>query len=343
MDLNSFLPNAVNYLQTLPINTFPGWSPDTPFKIQPLAQGEYNMNYIVQQAGCPDWVLRINVGSQIHRDDQICYEFNTLRLLEASHHTPLPLFVDDSRAKLNFGVLGMTYLHGVPLNYRVHSLEAAKLFANLHEYSSHFHETHLIQENTPLSMTYQECSELLPTYFDSELADPAIQQFLKEVLDWANQARAKEKFFTADPIPCVINTEVNSSNFIFQPDTHTLFLVDWEKPLWGDPSQDLSHFCVPTTTLWKTEYQMTPQMKSNFLATYQNNLKNQHLKDTIIDRVRLRDPFNCLRGISWSAMAWVSYQTGEAVIKNQDTYQKLCHYMNIDFIRSLFEPFLNRS
>jgi len=56
--------------------------------------------------------------------------------------------------------------------------------------------------------------------------------------------------------------------------------------------------------------------------------------------VRLRDPFNCLRGISWSAMAWVAYQTGEHALRNEDTFRKVSAYLHLDFVRSLFDPYL---
>ena len=47
-----------------------------------------------------------------------------------------------------------------------------------------------------------------------------------------------------------------------------------------------------------------------------------------------------LRGISWSAMAWAAYQADFAGVKNPDTWRTLQRYMDLDFIRSLFDPFL---
>ncbi|MEE4194276.1 MAG: aminoglycoside phosphotransferase family protein [Anaerolineae bacterium] len=340
MDLISYLPKVKRYLSFITPEQMPTWRSQTPASITPLAQGEYNMNYLIQQGDSPPWVLRVNVGSQIHREDQIEYEFKALQLLAETKRTPLPFFVDDSREHIPQGVLGMQYLPGTMMNYQTHATEAAQLFAEIHSLSHDLERTHLIQEKTPLSMTYEECTELLPGYLESDLADPDIVSFLKEVLDWANTARLKETYFLNDPWNCIINTEVNSSNFIWCECEKRLSLVDWEKPLWGDPSQDLSHFCVPTTTLWKTNFRMDESIKQVFLVTYCDHLNDKHLIDTIHDRVRLRDPFNCLRGISWSAWAWIAYQTGGAAIKNQDTYRKLCSYMEIHFIRSLFKPYM---
>jgi aminoglycoside phosphotransferase (APT) family kinase protein len=189
-------------------------------------------------------------------------------------------------------------------------------------------------------MTYEECARLLPVYLTSDLADPDLRDYLAEVLDWAAEARHREQAFIEDPWPCIINTEVNSGNFIANRENNTLHLVDWEKPLYGDPSQDLSHFCAPMTTLWKTEYRMSPAAKDRFLETYKAAIPDRHLRDTIAERVRLRDPFNYLRGISWSAMAWVAYQTGEHAVQNEDTFRKIETYLDLDFQRSLFDPYL---
>jgi aminoglycoside phosphotransferase (APT) family kinase protein len=167
-------------------------------------------------------------------------------------------------------------------------------------------------------------------------------EYLETVKGWADSARAGERFFQQDPWPCIVNTEVNSGNFIVDRRRGTLHLVDWEMPRYGDPSQDLSHFCSPLTTLWKTRYRMSDGEKTAFIRTYAARHRDRHLRDTIGDRVRLRDPFVYLRGISWSAMGWVAYQTDYDGVRNPDTWATLERYMNLEFIRSLFDPFLSR-
>jgi aminoglycoside phosphotransferase (APT) family kinase protein len=189
-------------------------------------------------------------------------------------------------------------------------------------------------------MTYEECARLLPVYLDSNLADPALRDYLSDVLAWAAEARHRERYFVQDPCPCIINTEVNSGNFIVDRESNRLYLVDWEKPLYGDPSQDLSHFCAPMTTLWKTDYRMTPADKARFVQAYKRAVDNRHLANTVDERIRLRDPFNYLRGISWSAMAWVAYQTGEHAVRNEDTFRKVASYLDLAFQRAMFDPFL---
>ena len=340
MDLLALLPVVQAYLGKGVSPDVPDGDPAHAFDVSPLAQGEYNLNYTVQQDG-RRWVLRVNMGSQIQRADQIVYEYNALRLLAESGVTPHPYFVDDSRAHIPYGVLGMEYLPGEALDYRRDLESAAQLFAHVHSVRV-ADDNPLIHEARPLTMTYEECARLLPVYLESPLAAPALRDYLAEVLAWAAEARHREVYFLADPWPCIINTEVNSGNFIANRARGTLHLVDWEKPLWGDPSQDLSHFSVPTTTLWKTDYRMSAANKCAFLDTYRAAVPDAHLRDTIIERVRLRDPFNCLRGISWSAMAWVTYQTGDHTVRNADTFRKVTAYLNLDFMRGLFDPYMER-
>jgi aminoglycoside phosphotransferase (APT) family kinase protein len=309
-----------------------------PLSVSLLARGEYNLNYRVR-AGEETLVFRVNMGTQIEREDQIQYEFAALKLLEDSGVTPKPYFVDDSRTFFDQGIGIMEYLPGRALDYTADLEAAAALLARVHQTAVPA-DHHLIREEAPLDLIYRECAGLLETYFQSDLADPAIAAFLREVLDWSGEARRRERFYREDPWPCIVNTEVNSGNFIVNPDRQTIHLVDWEMPRWGDPSQDLSHFCSPLTTLWKTDFRMTADEKIRFLKAYARQIHDPHLQDTLFERVRLRDPFVYLRGISWSAMGWVAYQTQFAGMKNPDTWETLQRYLDLAFIRSLFEPFM---
>jgi len=327
------------YVQAADFSRVPGWDSARPFEVFPLAQGEYNLNYRLRQ-GRRQWVLRVNLGTQIGREDQILYEYQALQLLAGSGATPQAYYVDDTRQRLPHGVLLMEYLAGEALDYTRDLAAAARLLAQIHSFSARLDITHLIVEERPLSMTCDECGRLLQVYFDCEQADAAICRYLRDVLAWAEQARLREACFLADPWPCIINTEVNSGNFIANRESGSLHLVDWEKPLWGDPSQDLSHFSVPTTTLWKTDQRLDATRRGEFLAAYRAALADAHLRDTIDERVRLRDPFNCLRGISWSAMAWVAYQNGRHALRNADTFRKIEQYLQPAFLHSLFDVYL---
>ena len=343
MNINSFLPKVKTYLDEIDLSVLSGWERDLPWQVDPLAQGEYNMNFLLRQDEAR-WVLRINIDTQIALENQIRYEFETLAMLANSGFTPRPFYVDDTKTLINYGVLIMEYLEGDALVYKRDIQEAARLFAGIHRCSHQMDDgKHLLVEKNPLSMTYAECSQLLQRYFGSPAAKPTIQDYLKSILEWADEARTRERYFQDNPWWCVINTEVNSSNFIVNQKEGCVHLVDWEKPLWGDPSQDLSHFSVPTTTLWKTNHRLTEAERQLFLDTYRMAIADEYLAETIEDRVNLRDPFNCLRGVSWCAMAWVSYRCGTHILQNADTFVKLEMYLDSDFLHSVFDPYLERA
>ena len=309
--------------------------------VAPLAQGEYNLNYLIYSHDLK-LVFRVNIGTQIDRADQTTYEYKALKLLKPSGVTPRPYFVDDTRQFFDRGILIMEYLPGVALDYGQDLADAAALLAAVHQVEVAEEDNHLIREDAPLSLIYKECAGLLQHYFDSGLAHPAIRDYLLDLKAWADAARASEDYYRQDPWPCIVNTEVNSGNFIVNREKETIHLVDWEMPRWGDPSQDLSHFCSPLTTLWKTDWRMAPAQKRDFLNVYCRHIRDPHLRDTLAERVRLRDPFVYLRGISWSAMGWVAYQTEYAGMKNPDTWAKLQQYLDLEFIRSLFDTFIGR-
>jgi aminoglycoside phosphotransferase (APT) family kinase protein len=342
LSIYSFLPKVKEYLNQTHIRSISGWSPKAPFDVRPLAQGEYNMNFIVRQRDST-WVLRINTGSQLGLADQeqIAYEYNTLVLLQPADVAPIPYFLDNSFQVIPFGVLGMSFIPGETLDYHRDLAQAAQLMARYHQLQLPDETIHLIREGRPLSFIFERGVRKLEVLLSSDLAHPDLCTYFKEVIDWADQARHQESFFIRDPWQCIINSEVNNTNWIVDRKTDSIHLVDWEKPMWGDPSQDLSHFRVPTTTLWKTDIRLTAQDQAEMMRAYQSALQDRHLRDTIEERTRLRDPFNCLRGVSWCAMTWVNYQSDQHRLKNQATWRKLSMYVDLKFVRSLFDPYLH--
>ena len=339
------LPRVREYLKTADFSACPGLS-GRPFSVSPLAQGEYNLNFLMKPKDEPDkgrfYVFRVNAGTQIGRDDQITYEFKALKLLEKSGRTPCPVYVDDTRRFFDTGILIMTHLPGGPMDYHRDCPAAARLFADIHGVKVDPADNHLIAEDAPLTLIYTECARLLSTYFTSPLADPDIRTYLRDLLAWADDQRKKEVYFSRDPVNCVVNTEVNSGNFIVDRKAGKLYLVDWEMPRWGDPSTDLCHFLSPLTTLWKTDFRMDTPGRAAFLGEYKRRVADPHLRDTLDERMALKDPFVHLRGISWSAMGWTAYRTNFDGVKNPDTFATLNRYMDLSFIRSLFDPFMKK-
>ncbi|HEY45040.1 MAG TPA: phosphotransferase [Anaerolineae bacterium] len=159
MDVEQITKSSIEYLHKIDLRGLPDWRVGEPFNVTHLAHGEYNLNLLLQQ-GERSWVLRVNFGTQIGREDQILYEYRTLKLLEQTGVTPRPFFVDDSRDLFPFGVLLMEYLTGESLDY-AHDLEnAARLFVRIHSHPVPEEDNHLIREERPLSMMFEECTSL---------------------------------------------------------------------------------------------------------------------------------------------------------------------------------------
>lgn len=308
------------------------------FEVFPLACGEYNRNYLLK-SGDLRLVFRVNMASQIDRDDQILYEFRSLKMVAPSGVTPIPYFVDNSQRLLEHGISIMEFLSGEPLDYMRDLQGAARTFAKIHSLQVNGPQ-HLIVEKEPLSLIHAECSGLLQKYFDSPIADPKIRPLLHQIIKKTDQLRENDSYFQQTPHSCIVNTEVNSGNFIVNRDRDTIWLIDWEMPRWGDPSSDLCHFCSPLTTLWKTDYMMSDRDKKYFLSEYCSHLAHPVAVQDLETSFQLKYPFVLLRGISWSAMAWVAYQTNSQTIRNEDTWKTLNRYMDYDFIHSLFDSYL---
>ena len=155
---------------------------------QPLAQGEYNINYwFVHPLTGKKLVLRVNTGSQMHLENQIEYEYHALELLADSGRTPVPVFVDGSKKELPYGVMVMEFLEGSALDYRKNLMEAAECLADIH--SVPVKETDgLISPSNPLQAILDECNQMVQTYYESDLGEE------KKKVQTENQERIKTPF-----------------------------------------------------------------------------------------------------------------------------------------------------
>jgi aminoglycoside phosphotransferase (APT) family kinase protein len=302
-----------------------------------LAQGEYNLNYLLQ-SGEQRFVLRINTGSQLELADQIAYEFKALRLLDGSQVTPRAFYLDDSRRSIPYGLLVMEYLPGVPLDYRRHLAGAARALARIHGLEFPAQEVEfLVKEPGPFTGIYNEATRLLKQYFSCQQADPRVVKLLDEMLRQADKSKAGERYLLDEPWLRVINTELNSHNFIVNPQTETCSVIDWEKPIYGEPAQDLSHFLIATTTLWKQDYVLSREDEHLFIDSYLEALPACPRAATLRDRVEMFKFFNYLRAVSWCAMAWTEYTRPGRLLNNRDTFEKIKRYLEPEFLERVMQ------
>ena len=134
-------------------------------------------------------------------------------------------------------------------------------------------------------------------------------------------------------------TELNSTNFLINGENEKNYLIDWEKPLFGDPAQDLGHFLAPTTTFWKTDVILSREEMDRFVAAYIANVKGRFSTEGLKERVDVFVPITCLRGITWCAMAWIQYKQPNKLIFNESTFRKLEEYLSWEFLEMIEQQF----
>ncbi|MBQ9148358.1 MAG: phosphotransferase [Oscillospiraceae bacterium] len=298
-----------------------------------LGQGEYNLNYAFSHPVTGQkLVLRINLGSQMHLEDQIGYEFSALQALVPSGRTPKPLFCDSER-----NLLVMEWLPGGPLDYHRDMDTAAEILADIHSVPVPA-GCQLLRPAAPARAIYDECLEMVQHYFNWADADPEVCRLLRELI--AEIGKLPLTDASGAPV-CIVNTELNSGNFLMDP-TGRSHLVDWEKPLLSEPAQDLGHFLAPTTTFWKTDVILTPEEVRRFADRYIAAVGDRMDTSTLRQRLPLFFTVTCLRGVTWSAMALREYCQPGRQLRNADTFAKLKAYINTEFLTNILENYVRK-
>lgn len=300
-----------------------------PFTVKFLAQGEYNQNFLITDEKS-SYVFRLNFGSQLHLENQIQYEYQALKWLERTERTPKVYYVDDSHRSFQQGLLIMKFLKGQPLDYRKDLQEAAKIFGQIHQQSIDelADKTFIKEKATILSARIKECQQLLEPVLKSDYVPLHAQRQLANAFDWCQKNVSRQQFFIDLDQWSINNTEVNSHNFIIGEKG---FLIDWEKPVISHPVQDISQFLASTTTLWRANLILNRSEKQEFISRYLSETNSDAA--SFEEALRIYHPYLMLRALSWSAMAYDSYQKDTKELKNQEIFDKVASYLEEDFLR----------
>lgn len=315
--------------------------------ISKLANGEYNENYILNiefvyddKKSSYNFVIRINHGSQLKLDRQIAYEYESLKYLENSGVTPKPIFLDETKNIVDRDYLVMEYIDGTWLDYNLDIEPALSSLARLHTYSNFSYKTKgidFIHAYYPQKLIIDECKSMYSIYKKSRFYNSDLGSMVEDMFEIA-ESSMNISVNNSDFV--FINTELNSSNFLISG-KNKCCIVDWEKPIFGEKEQDIGHFLAPTTTFWKTDRLYNKDEVDSILDRYieyfnkySNNLRYidekdiPEFKNKVCNYIKL----NCLRGLTWSLMAWVEYNDGSKIIINDFTYNKLKQYTDKSFI-----------
>ncbi len=294
---------------------------EEPFRLTYLAAGEYNENYLLTDRSGRRSVIRLNHGSQLGRDDQIAYEYNVLEAVQASKVTPRPFRWSMDTGSLADGIMQMEFLPGVHLDYRRDSRWAAEIFAAVHRLPV---DERLEVQPRPIRDIADECLWLLTRYTDHPLTGQyrKLRDYHEEILELA---AASDRLFADEPLS-IVNTEVNSSNFLI--DENRAYLVDWEKAVVSYRYQDLGHFLTPTTTLWKTDHVFSEEEKLYFLEEYRERAGLSIPTEELRSRTRLLERTILLRGLSWCYMAYYEYTQEDRALVHSETEKTIRRYMD---------------
>ena len=299
------------------------WLDSVPEDISFLAAGEYNENWLVH-AGGRQYVYRINHDSQLGLGGrQIAYEYAVLRALQGSGVTPRPLALDADAPGLGRGVLLMEFLPGGPLDYRRDAFCAADVFARVHACPV---PDELVVQADPVRDIAAESLGLLGRFPDHPLPEVGARllRYHDEILMLAERERG---LFDDEPL-VVVNTEVNSGNFLVEEGGEACRLVDWEKAVVSCRYQDLGHFLVPTTTLWKTDYRFDAAAREVFLRRYRESAGLSMPLESILRKTSILERTILLRALSWCYMAYYEYTSQGRALRNEDTFRTMRRYLD---------------
>ena len=291
--------------------------------IKLLGAGEYNINFTFDDEDFKK-VLRINMKSQMNLKNQIEYEYETLQLLKDSGVTPKPYELVTKTSLLPYKYLTMEFLVGRALNYKTDMHIAAYLLSKVH--NTPYGDNNLINAANPFQLMFDECKQMANEYLAWDKADEKVSSYINRFLEKC-LTLIPEKYSIANP--CIINTELNSGNFLIGKEKEDSYVIDWEKALIGECEQDLAHFLAPTTTFWKTDIILSGTEINDFLEKYSNYraFNRERFERYLI--------FNCLRGVTWCSMAFRQYIENDKMLMDDATFKKIAAYIDLEFLEKV--------
>ena len=299
-----------------------------------LARGEYSLNYLVR--GEPDLVARLVTGTQmgLPLGEQATYEHHALKLLAPSGVTPKPSLVDPNPEGLPYPLILEEYLPGRPLDYATDIPAAARCVAAVHALG--VPGDHRLQAHPdPAPAILEESRTLAEPYLSWDGAPEGSKAALTRGFARIEGFLEEDDLFTGDDL-AIVNYDLNTHNFVVEKGEARL--LDWEKARIAPRTQDLAHFLLPTTTLWRddTAALLSEGQEEEFVEAY---LERSPVEDVtrFQEQLEAMKTIVSLRAVSWCA--WALQETAGAgrPIANEETLNKSRRYLQPDFLEDLFE------
>ena len=306
-----------------------------------LARGEYSLNYLVRREplGEAALVARLVTGTQMGLPlrEQAPYEHHALELLAPSGVTPRPHHVDPDPEGLPHPLILEQYLPGRPLDYATDLAAAARCVATIHALG--VPEDHRLQVHPdPAPAILEESRGLAEPYLSWPDAPEESKTVLLKGFTLVEGFLERGGLFVGDDL-AIVNYDLNTHNFVVKGEAGgEAKLLDWEKARIAPRTQDLAHFLLPTTTLWRddTAALLTEGQEEEFLGAYLE-------RNPVEDEARFREKLEAmktivsLRAVSWCA--WALQETARAgrPIANEETLNRSRRYLEPGFLEGLFE------
>jgi hypothetical protein len=327
-------PGVERYLRGLDgAVSFPG-EPEVVF----LARGEYSLNYRVVGGSGPDLVARLVTGTQmgLSLGEQALYEHAALGLVAPSGVTPEPHLVDPDPEGLPYPLILEKFLPGRPLDYATDLVPAGRCIARIHDLgipSGYALQVH----PDPAPAILEESRGLAAPYLEWDGAAEASKAGLERGFRRIEGFLGRKGIFTGDDL-AIVNYDLNTHNFVVGGDG-TAKLLDWEKARIAPRAQDLAHFLLPTTTLWRddTAALLSEEGERAFLDAY---LEHGSVEDEgrFLEGLEAMKTIVSLRAVSWCAWALQETAQRSRPITNEETLRKSRAYLEPEFLETLFGP-----
>ena len=300
-----------------------------------LARGEYSLNYRVRGGSGPDLVARLVTGSQMGLcvGEQALYEYAALGLVAPSGVTPSPWHVDPDPEGLPHPLILEEFLPGRPLDYATDLAAAARCVARVHALgvpSGHALQVH----PDPVPAILEESRGLAEPYLEWDGASGASKTGLRRGFRKIEGFLERKGLFNGEDL-AIVNYDLNTHNFVVHEGEAKL--LDWEKARISPRTQDLAHFLLPTTTLWRddTAALLSEAEEREFVDAY---LAHSPVEDTdnFLERLEAMKAIVSLRAVSWCAWALQETAQGSRPITNEETLRRCRAYLEPGFLEGLF-------
>ena len=305
---------------------------EPPADVSFLAQGEYSLNFLVRGES----VARLVTGTQMGLPlaEQAVYEHGALELLAPSGVTPAPYLVDPEPRNLPYPLILEEYLPGRPLNYTTDLAAAARCVAAIHALGIPG-DHHLQVHPDPAPAILKESRGLAEPYLEWDEAPDESKVNLQKGFERIEKFLEKDDLFTGGDL-AIVNYDLNTHNFVVE--NGGAKLLDWEKARIAPRTQDLAHFLLPTTTLWRddTATLLSQEQEQEFVEEYLEHAPASDL-GRFHTQLEAMQTIVSLRAVSWCAWALQETAQSNRPITNEETLNKSRQYLEPDFLKRLFE------